>query len=119
MIGGALAGLAGAHLTIAYTSTWIEGITLGKGWIAVGLTIFAIWNPLRALIGAYLFGLIDILQYWFQTLPPPFNIPVNILAMFPYIFTIVALLFGTTRRMKKRKKAPSALGIPYIRGEKE
>lgn len=115
MLGGSLAGLAGAHLTIAYTSSWIEGITRGKGWIAVGLTIFAIWNPLRALIGSYLFGLIDILQYRLQ----PYGIAPSILAMFPYIFTIVALLIGTSKRMKKRKKTPAALGVPYIRGEKE
>jgi len=112
MIGGSLAGLAGAHLTIAYTSSWIEGITKGKGWIAIGLTIFAIWNPLRALIGSYLFGLIDILQYRLQ----PYGIAPNILAMFPYIFTITALIIATS---KQRKKTPTALGIPYIRGEKE
>ncbi len=115
MLGGALAGLAGAHLTIAYTSSWIEGITQGKGWIAVGLTIFALWNPLRALIGSYLFGLIDILQYRLQ----PYGIAPSILAMFPYIFTIAALLIGTSKRMKKRKRTPAALGVPYIRGEKE
>ena len=115
MIGGAFAGLAGAHLTIAYNSTWVEGVTQGRGWIAVGLTIFAVWNPLRALIGAYLFGFVDIMQYRLQ----PFGIAPSILAMFPYIFTIAALLFGTSRRMRKRKKSPAALGIPYIRGEKE
>ena len=76
MIGGAFAGLAGAHLTIAYNSTWIEGITQGRGWIAVGLTIFAVWNPLRALIGAYLFGFVDIMQYRLQ----PFGIAPSILA---------------------------------------
>ncbi|MHA2392610.1 MAG: ABC transporter permease [Promethearchaeota archaeon] len=115
MLGGSLAGLAGSHLTIAYTSTWVEGITQGKGWIAVGLTIFALWNPIRALIGSYLFGLIDILQYRLQ----PYGVAPSILAMFPYIFTIIALLIGTSKRMKKRKKAPAALGVPYIRGEKE
>ena len=115
MLGGSLAGLAGAHLTIAYTSTWFEGVTLGRGWIAIGLTIFALWNPLKALIGSYLFGLIDILQYRLQD----FGIAPSILSMMPYIFTIAVLLLTTTRRMKKRLKAPAALGIPYIRGEKD
>jgi simple sugar transport system permease protein len=112
-LGGILAGLAGAHLTIAYTYTWLEGVTQGRGWIAVGLTIFALWNPIRALIGSYLFGLFFMLQFWIQV-----PIAQSILAMMPYVFTIAALLFSTTGFMKKRKKAPAALGVPYIRGEK-
>ena len=114
-LGGALAGLAGAHLSLAYTPSWIEGMTAGKGWIAVGLTIFAIWNPIRALIGSYLFGLIDVLQFRLQ----PYGIAPNILAMLPYLFTIIALLIGTTERMKKRIGAPAALCIPYTRGERK
>ncbi|MCD6515363.1 MAG: ABC transporter permease [Candidatus Odinarchaeota archaeon] len=114
-LGGALAGLAGAHLSLAYTPSWIEGMTAGKGWIAVGLTIFAIWNPMRALVGSYIFGLIDVLQFRLQ----PYGIPPNILAMLPYLFTIIALLIGTTERMKKRIGAPAALCIPYTRGERK
>jgi simple sugar transport system permease protein len=114
MLGGALAGLAGAHLTIAYGEIWFEGVTQGKGWIAVGLTIFALWNPIRALIGSYLFGLFYILQLRIDV-----EIAQSILKMMPYIFTIVALLFTTTGYMKKRMKTPAALGIPFIRGEKD
>lgn len=114
LLGGVLAGLAGAHITIAYTSTWFEGVTLGRGWIAIGLTIFALWNPIRAIIGSYLFGLIDILQYRLQ----PYGIAPSLLAMLPYIFVILVLLFSTTERIKRQIKAPAALGLPYIRGEK-
>ena len=113
-IGGGLAGLAGAHLSLAYTPMWVEGMTAGRGWIAIGLTIFAMWSPGRALIGAYLFGGIDILQFRLQQ----YNIPPNLLGMLPYVFTILALLVGTTERIKKRIGAPAALGIPYTRGER-
>ena len=113
-LGGLLAGLAGAHITIAYTSTWFDGVTRGRGWIAVGLTIFALWNPIRALIGSYLFGLFYMLQFWIQV-----QIAQSLLAMMPYVFTIVVLLFSTTGFMKKRMRTPAALGIPYIRGEKD
>ncbi|MFX1573587.1 MAG: ABC transporter permease, partial [Promethearchaeota archaeon] len=81
MVGGAFAGLAGAHLTIGSISIrWSEGMTAGRGWIAVGLTIFSIWNPLGALIGSYLFGLTDVLQFRLQ----PFGIPPQLLRMLPY-----------------------------------
>ncbi|MGQ4834422.1 MAG: ABC transporter permease [Candidatus Asgardarchaeia archaeon] len=114
-IGGALAGMGGAHLSLAYAPSWIENMTAGRGWIAIGLTIFAMWSPIRALVGSYLFGFIDVLQFWLQ----PYGIPPNILAMLPYIFTIVALLIGTTERLKKRIGAPAALALPYTRGERK
>jgi simple sugar transport system permease protein len=113
MIGGIFAGMAGAHLSIAYLNSWVEGITLGRGWIAVGLTIFAFWNPLRAIVGAYIFGLIEILQFTLQ----PYGINPSILTMFPYIFTIFFLLIGSGERLRKRIGAPASLSVPYTRGE--
>jgi len=68
VISGGLAGLAGAYLSVAYTPTWIEGMTAGQGWIALALTVFSAWNPSYALIGSYLFGGIRILQFRLQPL---------------------------------------------------
>jgi len=97
-IGGALAGMAGAYLSLSYTSSWIEGMTGGRGWIVVALTIFSLWNPLRALLGAYLFGGIYILQFILQQY---YKIPPNILLMLPYIATILVLLLSANETLRK------------------
>ncbi|MEM3755269.1 MAG: ABC transporter permease, partial [Candidatus Bathyarchaeia archaeon] len=96
-LGGILAGLAGAYLSIAYSPAWTEGMTAGRGWIAIALTIFALWSPLRALFGAYLFGGIEALQYRLQ----PFGISPNLLAMLPYMFTVIILLAATKETIRK------------------
>ncbi len=114
VLGGVLIGVAGAYLSLSYTPAWAEGLTGGKGWIIVGLTIFAMWSPERALLGAYLFGGIEVLQYRLQ----PLGISPSLLAALPYVATIVALLFGASKRMRQRIGAPSALGRPFKRGEK-
>ena len=61
VVGGALAGVAGAYLSLAYAPSWLENMTAGRGWIAVALVIFALWDPWRAMAGSYLFGGIDAL----------------------------------------------------------
>jgi len=114
LLGGALAGLAGAHLSVAYAPAWTEGMTAGRGWVVVGLTIFSMWLPHRALLGAYLFGGVEALQYALQ----PLGFSPQILGMLPYIFAIVVLLIGTRETIRKRLGAPAALGLPYSRGEK-
>ncbi len=112
--GGVLAGVAGAYLSLVYTPEWIEGMTAGKGWIVIALTIFSTWNPLNALVGAYLFGGIDAIQFNLQ----PLGIPVNVLKMLPYLMTIIVLLMVTRKTIRKKIGAPAALGIPYSREEK-
>jgi simple sugar transport system permease protein len=113
-IGGCFSGFAGAYLTLAYMPIWIEGMTGGRGWIVIALTIFSQWNPLRAIVGAYIFGGVDVLQYLLQSL----GIPVPILKMSPYIATLIILLI-TAREVKRLHiGAPSALGEPFIKGEK-
>jgi ABC-type uncharacterized transport system permease subunit len=113
--GGALAGLAGAYLSLARTPGWSEGMTAGRGWIAVGLVIFARWNPLGALVGGFLFGLMEALNFQAQavgiTLSPFF------LGMLPYLFTIAAVVFAAIVG-GRRLGAPAALGIPYEREER-
>lgn len=115
MIGGALSGLAGAYLSLVYTPMWIEGMTGGRGWIVIALTIFSLWNPARAILGAYLFGGIYILQYILQL---RYKISPNILLMLPYFVTLLALLLSAEETIKKRIGAPKSLGEPYIKEEK-
>ena len=116
-VGGALAGLGGAHLSLAYTKGWTENITGGRGWIAVALVIFAMWDPLRAVIGAALFGGINAVQFRMQAAGT--TIPAALLNMLPYIATIVVLVVITWwETLRKRIGAPGALGLPYAREEK-
>jgi simple sugar transport system permease protein len=113
ILGGMLAGLAGAHLSLSYTPGWTEGLTGGRGWIAIALVVFSTWHPFRAVLGALLFGSINALQFRLQaigtTVPPAF------LGMMPYVLTIVVLVIITRGHVKKRVGAPAALGVPYIR----
>ena len=113
LIGGALSGLAGAHLSTSYSKSWIEGMTAGRGWIVIALTIFALWNPLRAMIGAFLFGGIFVIQYLLQ----PLGISPNFLAMLPYICTLLVLFIGALRDSRKLSP-PAMLAEPYRRGER-
>ncbi len=114
VVGGGFAGMAGANLSIAYSKSWIEGMTAGRGWIIIGLTIFALWKPGRAFVGAYLFGVIFVLQYLLQ----PFGIPPNFLAMLPYLATLGVLVFGGIGKGKRKMAAPAALGEVFRRGER-
>lgn len=114
VIGGCLAGMAGAFLSIVYIPQWVEGMSGGRGWIVIALTIFALWNPLRAIIGSYIFGGIYILAYILQSI----NIPPSILLMFPYVVTLLALIINSRQTMLRHIGAPEALGEPYIKEEK-
>lgn len=111
--GGMLAGAGGAYLSLAYSPSWVQNMSAGRGWIAVALVIFAMWNPLRALLGAYLFGGIEALGFRLQavgiTVSPFF------LRMLPYLFTILVLVLVTSGR---NAGAPAALGISYEREER-
>jgi simple sugar transport system permease protein len=113
MIGGGFSAMAGAHLSTSYSKSWIEGMTAGRGWIVIALTIFALWNPGRAIWGAFLFGGIFVLQYLLQ----PLGISPNFLAMLPYLSTLVILL-AVSLKDSKKLNAPAMLGEPYKRGER-
>lgn len=115
VIGGALAGLGGAYLSLAYAPCWLENMTAGRGWIAVALVIFALWDPWRALAGSYLFGGIDALGFHLQVMGV--QISIFILNMLPYIFTILVLTLVLIRK-GGRLAAPQALGLPYDREER-
>ncbi len=118
ILGGVLVGLGGAHLSLAYTPGWTEGLTMGRGWIAIALVIFATWSPARAVVGAILFGGINAVQFRMQAAGT--NIPAPFLNMLPYIATIVVLVMITWwEGFRKRLGAPAALGLAYVREEKE
>ena len=126
--GGALAGLAGATISLAISPGWFSELTTaGQGWIAVGLVIFAQWNPLRAAFGAYMFGALRRLILDIQGptmllgLANPFYYNPYwgfFLQMLPYAFTIIVLVIGSREAVRKRLGSPAALGVPYIRGER-
>jgi general nucleoside transport system permease protein len=91
-------------------------MTSGRGWIAVALIIFARWNPVRALVCAYFFGVLDTLGFRAQLIGS--HIPSYFLKMITYIVTILVLMFLGWRSRNKRSGAPEALGVPYIREQR-
>ncbi len=127
-IGGCLAGLAGATISIAVSPGWYSNLTTsGQGWIAVALVIFAQWNPLRAALGGYLFGMLRRFMLDLQGpmllfgMRNPFFYDHNLvffLQMTPFLLTIIALVWGSASARRKRLGAPAALGVPYVRGER-
>ncbi|KYH31931.1 ABC transporter permease [Neomoorella mulderi] len=117
IIGGMLAGAGGAFLSLAYAPSWLENMTAGRGWIAVALVIFAVWDPVKALLGSYLFGGVDALTYTLQA-ATKIAVPSFFLKMLPYILTLVVLIIATRQTLVKHIGAPGALSIPYDREER-
>lgn len=111
LLGGAMAGLAGAYLSLAYTPLWAEGMTAGRGWIALALVVFATWRPGRVLMGALLFGGVTIAQFHAQGLGV--EIPSQFLSMLPYLATIVVLVLISRDAGVIRLNAPASLGQPW------
>jgi simple sugar transport system permease protein len=116
LLGGFLVGIGGAYLSLAYAKLWTDGMTAGRGWICLALVIFSGWMPQRAILGAYLFGGLDVLSFKLQA--TGIGVSYHLLRMVPYIATIVVLLFSVIRK-RAAFGAPAALGIPYIRGSKQ
>jgi len=116
VIGGMLAGLGGAYLSLVYTPSWAEGMTAGRGWIAVALVIFARWNPVRALFGAYFFGGLDAIGFHLQL--TGIDIPSYYLKMVPYLLTIAVLIFVGYKYRGQSTGKPEMLGQPYVREER-
>ncbi len=112
--GGALAGHAGAYLTLVYTPMWAEQMTAGRGWIALALVVFATWRPGRVLLGAYLFGGITIVQLHLQS--RGLEVSSHLLAALPYVATIAVLVLISRDAMRIKLNAPAALGKPFDPG---
>ncbi|WP_020396367.1 ABC transporter permease [Thiolinea disciformis] len=111
LFGGAMAGLAGAYLSTAYTPLWAEGMIAGRGWIALALVVFATWRPARVLIGALLFGGVTIAQFHVQGIG--IEIPAQFLSMLPYLATILVLVVISRDAGLIRLNAPASLGQPF------
>ena len=111
LFGGAMAGLAGAYLSTAYTPLWAEGMIAGRGWIALALVVFATWRPVRVLIGALLFGGVTIAQFHVQGIG--IEIPAQFLSMLPYLATILVLVVISRDAGLIRLNAPASLGQPF------
>jgi ABC-type uncharacterized transport system permease subunit len=111
LFGGAMAGLAGAYLSLSYSPLWIENMSAGRGWIALALVVFATWRPWRVFIGAYLFGGITILQLHAQALGV--GIPSQVMSMLPYLATIFVLVLISRDQNKIRLNSPACIGRPF------
>ncbi len=117
MIGGGIVAVGGAYLSVSYSHMWTEGMSAGRGWIAVALVIFAIWNPARAAFGSYLFGGVEACQLRIQAAGT--NISAPLLLMLPYILTIAVLVIISVRKGKGILfGAPASLGTPFYREER-
>lgn len=114
LFGGAMAGLGGAYVSLAYTPLWVEGMTAGRGWIALALVVFATWRASRVLLGAYLFGGITILQLHAQALG--INVPSQIMSMLPYLATIFVLVLISRDQTRVKLNAPASLAKPFHPG---
>ncbi len=106
LLGGCLMGFGGAYLSLAYTHLWTNGLTAGRGWIAVALVIFAFWNPWRAMLGAYLFG--GVMAFQFRLQATGTHLPSSLLLMLPYALTVAVLVFSSWKG--GGDQAPAALG---------
>jgi len=108
LFGGAMAGLGGAYLSLALTPMWVEGMTAGRGWIALAQVVFATWKPRGVLVGAYLFGGVTVLQFHGQGMG--LAIPSEFLSMLPYLATIVVLVLICRNPQTILLNKPMSLG---------
>jgi simple sugar transport system permease protein len=106
--GGAMAGIAGAYLSLYYSPLWSQDLAAGRGWIALALVVFSAWRPFWLLAGAYLFGGITYLSLYLQGLGVPFPSP--LISALPYIGTVVVLVLISRDRRRIRLNQPACLG---------
>lgn len=122
IIGGALCGIGGAYLSLVYVPYWQDNITAGIGWIAVALVIFSGWNPVKAIFGCYLFGILKGMSLKFQGVSfSVFGLKISlasqVMDMMPYILTVVVLLFAAISA-KNRSVGPASVGKSYFREDR-
>ena len=108
---GPQAEVAGGYLALVYTPLWVEGMTAGRGWIALALVVFATWRPARVMLGAYLFGGITIVQFHIQGMGV--DLPSQLLSSLPYLATIAVLVLISRDYNTIRLNAPASLGKAY------
>ena len=121
LFGGATAGLAGAYLSIVWQGFWAEGMTSSRGWIVIALVIVALWHPVLAVFGAYVFGIFYVFQFRFQAGINFFgnvvSVPIQFLNMLPFLSTLLFLIIWSVilgqSKVKRVIGAPSALTVPF------
>ena len=116
IFGGSFAGIAGACFSLMIVPTWVDGMTVGQGWIALALVIFGFWRPDLTLLGAYLFGALSSLGLTLQA--RGIHISTALLTALPYVMTIVVLVVVSNTASRRQLGAPAALGKPYEREER-
>jgi ABC-type uncharacterized transport system permease subunit len=112
LFGGATAGIGGAYLSIVQTPLWVEDMTAGRGWIALAIVVFSAWRPGRALMGAYLFGGVTVIQLHVQGLGV--DIDAQYLSMLPYLVTVLVLVVISHDKTRANLNAPACLGRPFF-----
>ena len=115
IFGGVLSSLAGFYISICYAPMWQEGMTAGRGWIALALVVFATWKPWRLLVGAYIFGGVAIMQMNLQAIGV--KLPGQFFNMMPYLATIIVLVFISSNKLRLKLSAPSSLNIPFEKNQ--
>lgn len=117
VFGCMMAALAGAYLTLVFVPSWSEGMTAGRGWIAIALVIFAAYRPIRLVVAAFFFGLISAFGFTAQTWG--WTVPSAFLSSLPYLATLIIMIIPVWFTVKgKRSSRPAGLGIPYYREER-
>ena len=111
VFGGAMAGLAGAYLSLVYTPLWVDDMTAGRGWIAQALVVFATWKPGRVVLGAWLFGGVTVAQLFAQTFG--LHVPTQFMSALPYLATIVVLVAISRNPQTLRLNTPLSLAQPF------
>ncbi len=111
LFGGAMAGLAGSYMSLAYTPMWMENMTAGRGWIALALVVFASWRIGYLMLGAYLFGFTSIMHLMMQGFG--IDISPNLLAMTPYLSTIIVMVIISSNKVRQKLSTPMSLGKPF------
>ena len=115
IFGGVMSSLAGYYISICYAPMWQEGMTAGRGWIALALVVFATWRPWRLLVGAYIFGGVAIMQMNLQAIGV--KLPGQFFNMMPYLATIIVLVFISSNKLRLKLSAPSSLNIPFEKNQ--
>ena len=115
IFGGVMSSLAGFYISICYAPMWQEGMTAGRGWIALALVVFATWKPWRLLVGAYIFGGVAIMQMNLQAIGV--KLPGQFFNMMPYLATIIVLVFISSNKLRLKLSAPASLNTPFEKNQ--
>ncbi len=115
IFGGVMSSVAGYYISICYAPMWQEGMTAGRGWIALALVVFATWKPWRLLIGAYIFGGVAIMQMNLQAIGV--KLPGQFFNMMPYLATIIVLVFISSNKLRLKLSAPASLNVPFEKNQ--